>query len=87
MNNPPLRYRTPPQYAKDIGVDPAKVIAWIKRGELRAMNVATNTNGRPRFRISLEAIVEFEERRSARQPVKPVRRKRKKQESGFVEYF
>ena len=81
------RSKSPPEYAKEHGVDPSKVLAWIRSGELRAINLATSTTGRPRYRILLEAIVEFEERRSARQPVKPVRRKRKKQESGFVEYF
>ncbi len=85
-------YLSPPQYAKRLSVDPAKVIIWIKRGELRAVNVATNQSGRPTYKISLDAIVEFEERRSgaARQPVKPPsspRRRRKNPDPNFVEYF
>ena len=80
-------YLTPPQYAKRLGVDPAKVVAWIKRGELRAVNVATNASGRPRYRIPVDSICEFEQRRSARQPAKPARRKRKRQDDSFVNYF
>ena len=34
-------YLSPPKYAEGLGVDPAKVLAWIKSGELRAINVAT----------------------------------------------
>lgn len=81
------RYLTPPQYAKTLGVEPPKVIAWIKRGELRAVNVALNQYGRPTYKIPLSAIVEFEERRSAKQPVKPARRNRQKEDVNFVKYF
>jgi hypothetical protein len=81
------RYVSPPAYAKRLGVDPIKVLAWIKRGELRAINVATATTGRPRYRIPLDAICEFEQRRSAAAPVKVVKRKKQKQATDFVEYF
>jgi hypothetical protein len=80
-------YVTPPQLAEDYRVDPSKVLVWIKTGELRAFNVATSTTGRPRFRIPLDAIVEFEARRSARVPVKATKRKKKKKDDSFVTYF
>lgn len=81
------KFSTPPEYGKELGVDPSKVIVWIRSGELRAVNVATSTTGRPRYKIPLDAICEFESRRSARKPVAAVRRKRRKQETDFVTYF
>lgn len=81
-------YLTPPQYAERLGVDVAKVHIWIRRGELRAINVAETLNGRPRWRIPPDAVVEFEERRTARPPAaKPRRRRRPKMPKGFVQYF
>lgn len=79
-------YLTPPAYAEHISVDPSKVIGWIRSGELWAINVATSQTGRPQFRIPLDAILEFEHRRSATAPPKPARRRRK-QAADFHEYF
>ena len=70
------RYLTPPSLAQQYGVKPDKVLAWIARGELRAVNVANRIGGRPRWRISPEAIAEFENRRAAKPEVKRPRRKR-----------
>ena len=72
------RYLTPPQYARQLGVKAEKVVGWIRRGELRAFDASVYpATGRPRFRISIEAIAEFEQRRSGAQP-KPARRKRRR---------
>lgn len=71
------RYLTPPALARQYGVNSDKVLAWIESGELSAVNVASRVGGRPRWRISAEAIAEFEARRAAKPPVK--RRKRKRQ--------
>src|SRR5688572_22621567 len=57
-----------------IGAD--KVNAFIRRGELVAVNVATNTSVRPQWRITPEAVAEFEARRTSAPPPKPVRRRR-----------
>jgi len=56
-----------------LGIEPAKVIAWIKRGELRAVNVADNPNGkRPRYRITQDALDHFTRARETKPaPVKP----------------
>ena len=68
---------TPPELAKCWRVKAEKIIAWIRRGELRAFDVsATPGVGRPQYRIPIDAIVEFEQRRSGRQE-KPERRKRR----------
>jgi excisionase family DNA binding protein len=52
------------QYAKKLGVSWEKVNQWIESGELPAINVAASKNGKlPRWRITLDAIREFEESR------------------------
>ena len=58
--------QTPPEYARSRRVKPDKVLAWIASGELAAINVATKPDGRPRWIITIEAIAEFEQRRSSR---------------------
>ncbi|MGH7137562.1 MAG: helix-turn-helix domain-containing protein, partial [Pirellulales bacterium] len=56
---------TPPQLAKQLGVQAEKVLGWIRSGELRAVNVADRAGRRPRWRISAETIEEFLRRREA----------------------
>ena len=70
------RHITPPMLARQYGVKPDKILAWIARGELRAVNVAERIGSRPRWRISPAAIAEFEHRRAAKPAVKRPRRKR-----------
>ena len=69
-------YLTPPQIAERYGVDPQKIISWIRRGELRALNVAAVTGGRPRYRISPADLAIFEASRSVQPPAPRVRRRR-----------
>jgi excisionase family DNA binding protein len=42
---------SPQEVAKRHGIDRGKVLKWIDGGQLPAINVATNPNGRPRWRI------------------------------------
>ena len=79
-------YFTPPELAKCLRVRLDKVHAWIRSGELRAINVAENVNGRPRWRISEEALVEFERRRAAQPPPKRSQR-RKRRFNDVIEFF
>jgi len=72
----PRSYDTPPQIAKRLGIEPAKVIGWIRRGELRAVNVADQTGGRARWRVSQKALAEFMARRESQAPQNVTRRKR-----------
>jgi len=67
---------SPPAFAKELGVEPPKVIAWIRSGELVAVNIAQRVGGRPRYRISREAIETFLRRRSTSPAPKVSRRKR-----------
>jgi len=55
---------------------PDKVRAWIKGGELSAINAAAVLSGRPQYRITPEALAAFERGRSAAPPPKPQRRRR-----------
>lgn len=68
---------TPPQVAKRLGVKPEKVIRWIRRGELEAIDVTERLGlGRPRFRIGLAALEKFEAKRTVQPSVKVERKKR-----------
>lgn len=78
-------YFTPPELAKRLRVRLDKVHVWIRRGELRAVNVAENVTGRPRWRISAEAVAEFEQRRTAEAPAKTSRRRKRRMD--VIEFF
>ena len=52
---------TPPELAREWGVSPEKVRAFIEAGELPAKNMATDPNGRrPRYKIRAEDARRFE---------------------------
>jgi transposase len=80
------RMTTPPKLAARYGVDVHKVVKWIEAGELRAVNLATSTSGRPRWAIDEADILVFEQRRQA-QPPTPTPRRRRRQPTGMIEYF
>jgi excisionase family DNA binding protein len=63
---------TPPQVAELMGVNPGKVLTWIRRGELRAVNVSQSF--RPRYRITPEDLETFKRGRGVNPPPKRVRR-------------
>lgn len=65
------KWLTPPQFARQLGVSSEKVLLWIRNGELRAVNVADRMAGRPRWRLSPEAIEEFLRRRQSTAPAAP----------------
>jgi len=81
----PRHYLTPPQVAEQLGVDPAKILAWIRVGELAAVNVATAPTGRPRWRIAQADFDVFLSRRQAR-PATPSPRRRKQQPE-VIQFF
>jgi hypothetical protein len=65
-------------------VSPDKVRAWIRRGELSAINTSSAVCGKPRWVIPPEALAIFERRRAAAPPPKPLRRRRA---GGMVDYY
>ena len=80
------QYLTPPTLARRFGVDVKKVIGWIRSGELRAVNLATTTSGRPRYRISPADLALFEAARSAT-PQPKISRIRRRKDPNYIEYF
>ena len=79
-------YYTPPQLATRLGVKPETIIRFIRRGELRAFDVSGRPGiGRPRFRIAVDAVIEFENKRSPATAARPARRRRK--DPAIIEYF
>jgi excisionase family DNA binding protein len=75
---------TPNELAKVLRVSPDRIRAWIKTGELGAVNVADHQCGRPRFIILPHHLTAFEKRRSGAPPPKPPRRQRRTEQ---VDYF
>lgn len=71
-----LEMITPPQLAKRWGVDSGKVRALIDSGQLKAINLAVNPKGRPRYRIAETEIERFQEARTTRPPEPKTRRRR-----------
>jgi hypothetical protein len=53
-----------------------KIRLFIRRGDLAAVNVATNAFGKPQWRIPPEAVEKFEAMRSSVPTPKPTKRKR-----------
>ena len=64
---------TPPQVARRLGVNPDKVLRWIRSGELSAVNVTTKPGGRPKYRIAAADLDTFKNRRSPQPRSKPKR--------------
>lgn len=67
---------TPPELAKLWGIDVQKVLHWIKSGELRAINAATDRSGRPRYLIDISDLAAFEASRAVQPPTPRIRRQR-----------
>lgn len=61
---------TPPEIARRFGVDSAKVHAWIRSGELKAIDGSTHKGERPRFLVDVADLEAFERSRTvvARKP-------------------
>ena len=77
---------TPKQVAERYGCKPDTVIAWIRSGELRAIDVSSRSSTRPRFRVDPVDLEIFENRRSVQAAPKTQRRRRRKNQS-VTEYF
>jgi hypothetical protein len=69
---------TPNEVARLIRVSPDRVRAWIKSGELGAIDTAPHRCGKPRYVILPGHLAEFERRRRAATPAaKPAPRRRR----------
>lgn len=82
---PPAAALSPRAVAARYGVDAGKVRAWIRSGQLRAINVAATVGGKSRWRITAEDLATFEAARAAASSPRPSRRRAK---SGWTyKYF
>lgn len=71
------RYLSPAAVAAELSIRRATVLAWIRSGELGAINLADRVTGRTRWRIPRETLERFLEARRAKPPVpRPARRRR-----------
>lgn len=61
---PDRKKLTVPEIAKRYGVNQSKVLRWIADDELRALNVASTTATRPRWRIDPADLEAFEASRA-----------------------
>jgi hypothetical protein len=79
---------TPPQLARLWGCATETILAHIRSGELRAVDVVTPGHSRrPRYKIDVADIAIFEQRREVRPaPTKP-RRVRKRRDDGITGYY
>ncbi len=63
------------RFARRYAIGSQKVLGFIRRGELIAVNVATNAAGRPQWRITAESVAHFERVRASKPPSKKPRRR------------
>jgi excisionase family DNA binding protein len=77
---------TPNELARLLRVSPDQVRAWVKAGELGAIDTARVRCGRPRYVILPHHLAEFTKRRSAAQS-KTTPTPRRKRRPGFVDFF
>ncbi len=76
---------TPPELAKRWRVKPSKVLTWIRCGELDAIDVSSRPGiGRPRFRVSSEAVERFELGRAVKPKPKRRRQNRSRNAKQYV---
>ena len=79
------RKLTPPEYARQLGVDTAKVLKWIRSGELRAIDASTHRGNKPRYLIDQADIIAFEASRAVQPPTPSP--KRRKASGEVIEFF
>lgn len=78
---------SPAEFAARHGCKVDKVLGWIDSKELAAINTAANPHGaKPRWRITEEAIADFERRRSTVVAAPSLSRK-KRQDAEVIQFF
>jgi hypothetical protein len=83
----PKTHFFPKDIAARYGVGIDRVLSWIRDRDLVALNLAKRAESkRPRYVVTLEALLDFEQRRAMVPPARALRRKRHRRE-GVTEYF
>lgn len=82
-------YLKPSEVAELLGIEHAKVLAWIHAGELLAVDISEKRGPRARFRISREALNAFLEARQNKPTPKPRHAISRRQQvmAGVKKYF
>lgn len=62
------------------------VLGWIRRGELKAIDVSRTRGGRPKWRITAEALAAFESARTPAPP-QPRTRRAKSKSTDVIEFY
>lgn len=90
-HTPASTFYTPRALAKHWGVHVDKVLAFIHAGELLAFNAASRQSTRPRYRISLDAVRDFEAAHAAcptgPRKTEPPQRKKRSDTATVHRYF
>lgn len=87
-HRPSKAYFTPPELARELGVAAEKIIAWIRSGELAAIDVSERRgNGRPRYRVRAEEWRQFLERREVGAEPTPCPRARRPRRPDYIEFI
>jgi Helix-turn-helix domain len=81
------RALTPRQVAERYGVGVHKILSMIDAGIIVAIDMRSPGSSRPRWRITAEAIADFERRRVAQPKAAPTPRRRRASPSGIIEFF
>jgi len=75
------------QVAERFGVGQHTVLAWVKSGELAAINVARRPGGKPHYRVTSDAIRAFELLRSSETAAPPPRRGRRRKKTDAIAFY
>ena len=73
----PARGLSTKEFAALVRVSTGCALAWIRSGDLRALNLGSTKSGKPRYVILPEFVVEFVGRHEVRQDARPARRQRR----------
>ncbi len=82
----PAKFLTPKEIAERFGCNLNKVLFWIKSGQLTAVDIALTQSKKPRWRISVDALADFERVRSTRPPAPPPAPRRRRADASITEY-
>ena len=78
----------PSELARARGVKSDTILALIRSGQLKAVNMSTQPNGRPRWLIPREAVEAFDAARSSVAKQRPrIQRVRRRRPGDVVEFF
>ena len=81
------QYVSPPEIAKVLRVSHAKVLRWIRSGDLLAADLATHRGQRPRWRIARSDLDDFLAHRAATPLPQPGRRRRFRGNEHVIEFY